>query len=101
MKKKNRFLDDFWRFLAIFGHFWPISATSFWGFPLWPLWETQNFNIGEKKNPEPFFCISRRYSYFEGFFFEKFFFDFFFLAKSFLGFSPLAPMARRRLLSGR
>ena len=66
----------FWPFLVIFGRF---LLSLFGGFPLWPLWETQNFNIGAKKiNPEPFFCISRRYSYFEGFFFlekTKIFFE--------------------------
>ena len=92
-------LVDFW---PIFGRF---LLSLFGGFPLWPPWETQNLNVGAKKIIlEPFFCISGRYSYFEGFFFfekNNFFFDFFFFAKSFLGFSPLAPMARRRLLSGR
>ena len=72
--EKNSIFDvilvDFGPFWAILGHFGPFLLSLFGGFPLWPLWETQNLNIGAKKIIlEPFFCISGRYSYFEGFFF--------------------------------
>ena len=52
--EKFSILTSFGRFLDIFGHFWPILGpfllSLLGGFPLWPLWETQNFNIGAKKN---------------------------------------------------